>query len=338
MKFIKFILLLGVATIITSLSLVAEPDIDPIAELRQLEAAVKALEASASAIESKTKESPTKSPPVQKKPAVKISPSQTASPTRTNQAVSPKPEIKPTIKKTKIQKTTATPPKAVKTKEKLTPTIRQHTQTKENPTDKKALQPIPAKSMVSNSTAPSIKPKSQTPNTSPPLFAWISSTDLLFLIFLILICMKTPLITHCKSLLKCIQQYGNPTLKTVKTIPLNYIGLSLLIILIILLVNGTQSPPESIQKPALFKSTVDTHPYKLMIGSFHSKQNALTALTQFRNQGIDCFVKKSRHSALTKKMPLYQIQAGAFKDLSTAKKRKRQLQGQGVEAYIKSIK
>jgi hypothetical protein len=68
-------------------------------------------------------------------------------------------------------------------------------------------------------------------------------------------------------------------------------------------------------------------PYKLIVGTFKSKNTAISAIKSFNKKGITTFIRRSPSQ-------LYQIQAGAFENLKAAKKFKSTLTKRDINSYI----
>jgi len=93
-----------------------------------------------------------------------------------------------------------------------------------------------------------------------------------------------------------------------------------------------------IKKPLLPINIINnTAPYKVIIGTFHLKSNAILAVKKFKSQGIDCFFKSTlsiKNNQKDKKLTLYQVQAGAFSSLKEARSFENSLDNQNIENYI----
>ncbi len=78
------------------------------------------------------------------------------------------------------------------------------------------------------------------------------------------------------------------------------------------------------------KQTKQVWAYKVIIGTFHSRDNAILAMKKFKSQKIDAFIRISSR----KGSRLYQVQAGAFKSLAEARTFKSKLAKKKIESYI----
>tara|TARA_B100001113_G_C21041020_1_gene592345 strand:+ start:502 stop:1176 length:675 start_codon:yes stop_codon:yes gene_type:complete len=89
------------------------------------------------------------------------------------------------------------------------------------------------------------------------------------------------------------------------------------------------------------KNSTKTLSYKLIIGTYRSKKNALNALKIYKNKGIDSFIRISYRDAKgndkSNKIKLYQIQAGAFDNKQDAINYNKKLKQKNLKGYILKI-
>ena len=77
--------------------------------------------------------------------------------------------------------------------------------------------------------------------------------------------------------------------------------------------------------------------YKLIIGTFRHKKNALVALKLFKKKGIDSFIRIYTRKDKSRSIKMYQIQAGAFESLTDARTFKNKLAQKNIDGYILKI-
>jgi cell division septation protein DedD len=79
------------------------------------------------------------------------------------------------------------------------------------------------------------------------------------------------------------------------------------------------------------KATPLLHSYKVIAGSYVSKQNAHVLKNKLKAKGFDSFIWTSKNAD---GQVLYRIQSGAFKTLTLAKSHKHSLSKKGFDTYI----
>jgi len=83
-------------------------------------------------------------------------------------------------------------------------------------------------------------------------------------------------------------------------------------------------------KKTFSKQAPPQFPYKVIVGTFKSKENAMRSIAQFKKQKIDTFIRPYSD----KKEVRYQIQAGAFETHQEATGFKHKLASKKVDSYI----